>query len=171
MQKEMKWLLAVLVILVVACVAAAPFLFPWLSLASDAWLAKPNLVQKTGEFPYKLVYRINGEEISLEDTIVIEFEDFEYNPEVGEPNYSWNMYLKRNAEAFDGEIPIHQGEDYTIHFSFCSPEHYMGVGFDAEEEAFWLNDEKESRTIGTERLEILYGIEVLEMILPEPLKK
>jgi len=65
-----------------------------------AILAQPNPPKpkiKYGEFPFKLVYEKDGEEITVEDTLICEFDGFEANAAAGKYR-NWKSRLASGNE-------------------------------------------------------------------------
>ena len=92
---------------------------------------KPQITY--GEFPFTLVYEMNGETIMVEDSLVIEYKGVGWNEAVGKHN-KWERYLKsqqdkgyikQNVILFHGFLE--NGNSATIYFELGSCEYYMGL--------------------------------------------
>ena len=86
-----------------------------------------------GEFPFTLIYEINGETITVEDTLVIKYKGVGANEGVGKYN-KWDRYLKsemsggymrHNVRLFQGFLE--NGSSATIFLELGSCEYYMGL--------------------------------------------
>ena len=86
-----------------------------------------------GEFPFTLIYEIDGETITIEDTLVIRYKGVGANEGVGKYN-EWDRYLKSQTDEgyirhsvrlFDGLLE--NGNSATIFLELGSCEYYMGL--------------------------------------------
>jgi hypothetical protein len=78
-----------------------------------------------GEFPFRLVYEINGEEIVVEDTIICEFDGVGYNKGVG--NYRrWRSYLASNKKTHGTSARLLIDETNSIYVTLGSAHYFMG---------------------------------------------
>lgn len=79
---------------------------------------------KYGEFPFKLVYEINGERVTVEDTLICEYDGIGWNEGTGK-HRKWKSYLESNRE--ERSILLLELEDHTkIYYSTYMPGYYMG---------------------------------------------
>lgn len=66
----------------------------------------PEPAVKYGEFPFQLKYEINGKEITVEDTVVFEFDGFK-RTSTGLRHRRWKSYLKNNnAEWYSDNTDV-----------------------------------------------------------------
>lgn len=95
----------------------------WVLFMCCHWIITThNLPDKTyGEFPFKLIYELNGVTKIVEDIIICEFDGYKI---VGESGIyrKWKSYLKSGNER----ITLLKIDDTVeIYFSYGSPEYYM----------------------------------------------
>ena len=76
-----------------------------------------------GEFPFKLVYKLNGEEYTVEDTVICEYIKTEYDWNKGKRRI-WKRYLASNPKEED--ILITKGFNRAVYFFIGDAEYYMG---------------------------------------------
>lgn len=81
---------------------------------------------KYGEFPFKLVYEVNGERITVEDTLICKYDGNVWNEGLGKQR-KWRSYLASNKE--ERSIQLMELSDHTkIYYSTDRPAYYMGDG-------------------------------------------
>ena len=87
-------------------------------------------VNKYGEFPFKLVYEINGERIEIDDTLVIEYLGQDWNEGSGTYNV-WNTYHKNGTKDKNcTRIELYSSDEedgVTVTCFLGSCEYYMGI--------------------------------------------
>ena len=76
---------------------------------------------KEGEFPFEIVYEIDGKIITINDVYICEFDGFDWNEGVGK-HRKWNGYIKSSGEK---ELILLEDGDLKIAVSIGSPEYYM----------------------------------------------
>lgn len=83
-------MITIAVVLSICVIIFLIFSLPWLILAFDTWISpdpeEPTV--KYGEFPYELVYEVDGEEVRIHSTVVFEYDGVKYNEGAGKYN-SW----------------------------------------------------------------------------------
>lgn len=100
-----------IVLAVVAAVFFYMFIYPWVAL----WLGltlmpkppKPTICY--GEFPFTLIYELNGEEKTIQDVAVCEFDGY-YERTEGGDSRKWSTYLK---SEMDDSSSVEKGEHVT----------------------------------------------------------
>lgn len=93
----------VIIIILIVMFLLASFIFLGLNFLTGGILfeaifnrpSKPK--QKTAEFPFTLVYEYNGEQFTVEESIVCEFEGISFSLEGGNSR-DWNCYVTNNEE-------------------------------------------------------------------------
>lgn len=170
-------LIAALVIIVLAI-----FVLPWLSMAIAAVFSPspPKPPVDYAEFPFKLVYEINDEVKTIDDSLVIEYNGYTYHGSSKKYN-SWSTSLK-SGNSFDSIILFQ--EDYvpdvgsvSVYFELGSCEYYMGL---EEADTYYISTEVkpgdivESRNdftgaISDKELYDKYNIRIIDMELSSPL--
>ena len=118
---------------------------PFLSLLTRL-LTLPNPPEPTithGEFPFELVYEINGETVTVNDVYICEYDGIGFSSIFGKKERRWKGYIKGTGEE---GVFLTEDKERAI---------YCFVG-DAE---FYMNDEKypEQRPL-TPRL---YNVEII----------
>lgn len=96
---------------------------PWFLLGT-AILFSPNPSMPKivySEFPFEIVYEINGEQITVQDTYVCEFDGFSANEGVGK-HRTWKGYVKSTGED---HLLIMEDENTAIYCDVGEPEYYM----------------------------------------------
>ena len=83
-----------------------------------------------GEFPFKLVYEINGERKTIEDTVICEYEGIGMNEGVMKKFRKWKKYLASGNNTriellslVDADSGIH----YNICYAIGSADYFMGA--------------------------------------------
>ena len=89
------------------------------SFSSCQNVLKPQI--KEGEFPFEIVYEIDGETITVNDIYVCEFDGFVWNKGVGK-HRKWKGYIK--SSGTESLILLEDG-DLKFAVSVGSPEYYM----------------------------------------------
>lgn len=92
-------LVAVLILLFVVCVSACTFL-P-IGMAAMTYLSPnpPAPEIKYAEFPFELIYEIDGEIVAINDLYVCEFVGFEGDSANLKKKRKWNGYIKGTGES------------------------------------------------------------------------
>lgn len=100
-------------------------IFPWASITIGIIMTpnppKPEITY--GEFPFKLVYEINGEQFVVEDVVVCEYDGVGMNEAVGKYR-KWKSYLKSNGK--ENIVLLDLGDDNSIIYPTGSVKYYMG---------------------------------------------
>lgn len=93
--------------------------------------AKP--IEEHGEFPFEIVYEYNGEEKTIKDTIICDFNGYSYAMETG--NYrDWKYSFKENKEYGVYKIDKENEKELSIDVpSAC--DYYMGSKDESKEDA------------------------------------
>ena len=117
-KKVLKILIIIVAILVLIIVS------PLILIAGCSLLTpnppKPEITYE--EFPFELVYEINGEKITVNDTYVCEFDGFGSNEGVGKYR-KWKGYVKSTGEEY---VILIQDGDLKLCCSIGSASYYMG---------------------------------------------
>lgn len=90
-----------------------------LSFSGCQNISEPQI--KEAEFPFEIVYEIDGEIVTVNDIYVCEFDGFGWNEGVGK-HRKWRGYLK--SSGADKLILLEDG-DLKFAVSIGSPEYYM----------------------------------------------
>ena len=130
-----------------------------------------------GEFPFSLIYEINGERKEIKDTLVIKYEGMGYNEGLGWYN-KWDMYYKKAKREPITEIyrELVTGVGHiTIFYELGDHEYYMGID---DEDDFFIRFEPgdivissptDTRVITEEELYNTYNIRIIEKSISPPL--
>ena len=135
-----------------------------------------------------LVYEINGQKITLKDTLIIEYEGMGYNEGWGYYN-RWKKYYKSSILSSDQVITEHDFILFdsfvtgvgstTITFKLGSANYYMGF---EETDPFWIytgvkpgdiviSNPKETRAISEEELLKRFDIKIIERHISQPIEQ
>lgn len=139
---------------------------------------------KQGEFPFTLIYERDGEIVTVEDSLVIDYTGKGSNEGSGKYN-TWNRYLKsRHVEAYTRyNVILYEGfidnEPAMIYFELGSCEYYMGL--DENEKYYYYSDVKPGDivlsttgyhgTISEEDLYANYHIKILKKEISLPISQ
>lgn len=74
------------------------------------------------EFPFQLVYELNGETKRIDDTVICEYDGIEYLGEAGKFR-KWKAHLKSGNERV---TLLKVGNSLEFYFYYGDPENYMG---------------------------------------------
>ena len=137
------------------------------------------------ELPFKLVYEIDGEIITVEDTYVIKYKGVDWDEGQGKHNVWYTSFLGqshgKDYNYVDGAVIIlddlKDGSSGRIEFLLGSCEYYMGL---EEEEPLYKYDDVSpgdivlfssgyTGPISDEELKNEYGITILEKSISPPL--
>ena len=143
-----------------------------------------------GEFPFKLVYEINGEQKTIEDTLVIEYQGYRISAgSLGTLENDWNAYLERRKD--EQETQYYYTEQFVlldnyidgchirIEFDVGSCEYYMGLEeadvfsyiyrYGTSAGDFILFSPEYEGRISEEELYDEFGIKIIEKQISKPL--
>ncbi len=76
---------------------------------------------KEGEFPFEIVYEIDGETVTINDVYVCEFDGLDWNEGVGK-HRKWKGYIKSSGAK---ELILLEDGDLKLAVSVGFPEYYM----------------------------------------------
>ena len=147
--------------------------FPWLiqqSMLNDSSVQIP--VIKHGEFPFKLVYQINDEVITVEDTYICEYKGAKWNWNIGSYR-KWKGYIKGTGK--DAVQVLNDG-DYHIEIRLGGVKYYMKLAHHFDSEFSWTPKFVKAGLYGSsssmsneEALE-QYGIEIISFEHADPIQ-
>ena len=102
------------------------FSWPWIMIFAGIWLSPdpPEPQVQYGEFPFEIVYQLDGELYTVSDVLVCEYDGIGVDEGVGK-HIQWKGYLKSNGNE---EIVLLRKDSVRIVCSIGSPEYYMGDG-------------------------------------------
>ena len=129
---------------------------------------------KEGEFPFEIVYEIDGEIITVNDVYVCEFGGFDWNEGVGKYR-KWKGYIKSSGAE---ELILLEDGDLKFAVSIGSPEYYMGDPtcsyFENEPSIFYIKpNEFGGTTVGLSDIESLlerYKLKLVSWTFSEPIE-
>lgn len=134
-----------------------------------------------GEFPIKIEYLVNGEEIIIQDVLVCEFIEIVNINWIEKVSTGrsferrWKSEFK-NHEKQENIIELFKDDELLIDFSLGSANYYMGdIDINTTYPRFRVfkiqnNEEIFQKFISSPEELKEYGIEVVECVLPEPIK-
>jgi len=169
-------------IIILICIAAY-FILPWVAIFAGVSLSpnpqKPEILY--AEFPFKLVFEMNGEQRTVEDTLICEYDGIGMNEGVGKYR-KWKRRLQSGNEVivlFETENILEQTTygvivSRSIIFSLGTPNYYMGENEkfeytfpDASCREIYRAGEIRSRRVSADELFEKYGIRLISWeILP-----
>lgn len=133
-----------------------------------------------GRFPFKLVYEVDGERITVEDTYIIEYKGWHWGFDEGS-YYHWDTSVTRKlpresvSQYFDRVLVIKKSTP-QIRFIIGSPEYYFGLEEDqwyihhnVKPGDFVINSREYTGYISEEELYEKYGIKIIEKYVSPPL--
>lgn len=114
---------------IVAILGVAVFLLfvsPWLIYFVLMWMSpnppKPKVLH--GEFPVHLKYEINGQMVTVDDTVICDYDGVGMNEGVGK----YNKWKERLTSSGNEEITLLKiNKNNRIYFDVGSANYYMGV--------------------------------------------
>lgn len=188
MTKKNKQIIILLMVFgcIITIVIVGVFVAKLISFLSYEKPPIPSITK--GEFPFVLVYEINGQKITLKDTLIIEYEGMAYNEGWGYYN-RWKQYYKSSILSSDQVITEHDfilfdsfiaGLGSTeITFELGSANYYMGF---EETDPFWIykgikpgdiviSNPKETRAISEEELLKRFDIKIIERHISQPIEQ
>lgn len=131
--------------------------------------SKPKV--KKGEFPFELVYEYKGEQVTINDTIVCEYDGYSFSLEGGNSR-DWSCEFKNNDDY--GHYYIDQENEPDLYITIPdAPEYYMGDKEYTKEDAapYIRYIDEETGTYYEEREKIdIVDIKIIEWNPSEPLK-
>ena len=99
MTTKRKIITAIVAVALIPVLIMAFVALPWIILGVGILLSpnppKPEITY--GEFPFEIVYEIDGKQITVQDTYICEFDGFGANEGVGKYR-SWKGYVKSTGE-------------------------------------------------------------------------
>lgn len=118
-------------ILLISILVFAYFSWPWIMIFAGIWLSPDPLEPQIqyGEFPFEIVYQLDGELYTVSDVFVCEYDGIGVDEGVGK-HIQWKGYLKSNGNE---EIVLLRKDSVRIVCSIGSPEYYMGDGDQSEQ--------------------------------------
>lgn len=138
-------------------------------------------VNQYGEFPFKLVYEVNGERIEIEDVLVVEHLEQDWNEGSGTYN-KWNTFHKKGTKTENcTTLDLYEcggigGTTITLFLGSC--EYYMGLDetiasiyklYEINPGDIVISSQKEFRVITDEELYDKFGIKIIEKSVSTPL--
>ncbi len=116
-------ILVVIIVLSPIIVIFALNMFAWSSIFIGGWLS-PNPPEPEityAEFPFEIVYEIDGKTVTVNDAYVCEFDGFGWNEGVGK-HREWKGYIKSSGAK---ELVLLEDGDLKFAVSVGFPEYYM----------------------------------------------
>lgn len=162
----------ILLIVVVLVICALPFIFFILTILYSMYIdvpAKPKI--KHGEFPFELVYEYKGEQVTIKDTIVCDYEGRTWSLDGGSSR-DWKCEFGKDEEY--GQYYIDKENLPGLYIEVPeAPDYYMGdKEFDKEyAHPLIMNGEESTGTNYQEKDKIDHiGIKIIKWKPSKPLK-
>lgn len=119
-----KCIFLLIIGIIVLIVSAVFFALPWLMIALGTYVSpnppKPEITY--AEFPFEVVYEIDGEIVTVNDIYVCEYDGIGMNEGVGKYR-KWKGYIKSSGKE---ELILLEDGDLKLACSVGYPEYYMG---------------------------------------------
>lgn len=115
--KKLVWIFIILVIFLIF------LMFPWMMFGSFREPNPPKPRIRSGEFPFTIVYEINGEKIIIEDTMICKYDGVGWNEGVGKYR-KWKSYLASSPK--EDAVLLVADDKRKIYCFVGSAEYYMG---------------------------------------------
>ena len=155
-----KILILLLVLVVLICVTSCQN------------VPRPQIQEE--EFPFEIVYEIDGETVTVNDIYVCKFDGFDWNEAVGKYR-KWKGYIKSSGAE---ELILLEDGDLKFAVSIGSPEYYMGDPtcsyFENEPSIFYIkSNEFGGTTAGLSDIESLlerYKLKLVSWTFSEPIE-
>lgn len=119
--------LIIIIVSVLVCIPLLIFAFvalPWLLIYGGIWLSpdppKPQIT--SAEFPFELVYKLDGEIITINDVYVCEYDGIGMDEGQGK-HLEWKGYIKSSNQE---NLVLFEGDNKQIICNIGAPEYYMG---------------------------------------------
>ena len=141
---------------------------------------------KYGEFPFELIYKKNGEEIVVTDTLYIQYKGIGWDEASGFYYKLYPSYKKGNVDHTTGQtedLTIFQGmindEAHIVYLELGNCEYYMGMKYDSH---FYrkfnvspgdivVSSRSYNGAISKEELENTYNIKLISFRISPPIIK
>ena len=152
-----------LIIVIPLALIAAGLILPWVTMFVGSLFlpdpAKPTV--RSGEFPFKLAYKINDEMFTVEDTVICRY--IGIGMDTGRGKYiKWEVQLKSNKKD---HVVLLSTNDSEVIYPLGRAEYYMGEDF--KENYLYpnalviSNNGSNTRLITAVDLKEQYGIELI----------
>ena len=160
------------IILLVILIPLIPFIYialAWTVVGIGMWVFTPNPARPEetyGEFPFELIYEIDGETITINDIYVCEYDGI--TCDTGSGKYrTWNGYVKSTG---DDVVVLYKDNITTIHCYVGDAEYYMDDEKYPEQRPFKPRFYIGSLPISTDQLLQRYKIRIVSWSLSEPIE-
>ena len=122
-----KKIIKIIIILIVGfiVICALPFIYFILAVLYSMFIDIPSKPEeKHGEFPFELVYEYKGEQITIKDTIVCDYDGYSWSLEGGNSR-DWICNLQNDDEY--GQYYVDKENEPTLYIDVPeAPDYYMG---------------------------------------------
>ncbi len=177
MKKAKILLICVSIVLAIPAILIAYFALPWILVGVGVWLSPdpPEPKIRFGEFPFEIVYKLDGELHTINDVLVCEYDGI--GADEGSGKYiEWKGYLKSSGQAEIEEIVLYRKDTVRIICDIGSPAYYMGedeyMDGQSVTPCLILYEERDSLTIShglSEEYAEQYPIELISWKLSDPI--
>jgi hypothetical protein len=172
MKKKKIFLIVIAIVLVVTLVVVSPLLFLGGSILGEMLFDRPSKPTVThGEFPFELVYEYNGEQFTINETIVCEYEGISFAIDGGNSR-DWTCYVTNNDNY--GQYDL-DPENYPVLYIQIPLEadYYMGdpnADADASVPYIYYPDDKTGTMYYEQDLSDVVGAKIISWKPSQPLK-
>lgn len=173
-KKIIKWIIIAVVVIValLIIIALLPFLSFVIYMLYSMFIDYPSKPKTThGEFPFELVYEYKGEQHTIKDTIVCDYDGYSWSLEGGNTR-DWTCEFEKDSEYGQYIIDTINGQDLYIDVPEAA-DYYMGDKDCTSEEAqpliMFIDETTGTFYEETNKIEAV-DIEIIEWKPSKPLK-
>lgn len=111
-------IISISIVLAVLAIVTFPWNLIYIGIALSPNPPKPEI--KYGEFPFRLEYEIDGQNVVIEDTLICKYDGIGMNEGTGKYR-KWKDYLASGNE----QVLLKIDRNTTLYYSVGSAQHYM----------------------------------------------
>ena len=169
-KKTIKIIIILIVGFIVIC--ALPFVYFILTMLYSMFIDVPSKPKvKHGEFPFELVYEYKGEQYTIKDTIVCDYEGYSWSLDGGNSR-DWDCEFGKDEEYGQYYIDIENEPSLYIEVPEAA-DYYMGdkeyTKEDAEPIIYYSDESSGTYYEEKEKIDVV-DIKIIEWKTSEPLK-
>lgn len=173
MSKNKKALKIILTFVIIGVfLFMVPFLFSYGSILKEALFDRPSRPRvEYGEFPFELVYEYNGQQYTVTETIVCDYEGISFALDGGNSR-GWNCYITNNEEY--GRYYLERGRYESLYIQVpLEADYYMGdpeCNEDVADPYIYFIDEDTGTTYYEQDLSDVVGAKIISWKPSSPLE-
>jgi len=124
MKKSKLFIIIISILVAIPVIIFAFFSIPWLMIYGGIWLSpdppEPQVIY--AEFPFELVYTLDGKTFEISDTLVCEYDGIDIDEGQGK-HIEWKCYIKSSKNE---KLVLYVDDNKEIICDIGAPEYYMG---------------------------------------------